>query len=265
MSHYLSDTDRRYGKARGEGMKCRIAVVTWLPPLAPPAAPPAGRSASGSASRGRRLHQPPAAEGDAAQDHRARAFFFVAVGHLERDCKELGSLGLIARWSPMEGGQLGAALSEIVAGFTGAEKAMDVFRSVSGKPQSYPYIMTVIARVVTIIYCVCCSVVIGCKTAHVSQLDTFPYLGVAEVLSFVISISFSTIFFIATQMENPYGDDLTDFSLKRFGDALDLDLQAILEVPSWREPGPTGPVVPPSPRTATWTPPRAARAQLEAR
>jgi hypothetical protein len=67
MSHYLSDTDRRYGKARGEGMKCRIAVVTWLPPLAPPAAPPAGRSASGSASRGRRLHQPPAAEGDAAQ------------------------------------------------------------------------------------------------------------------------------------------------------------------------------------------------------
>ena len=165
----------------------------------------------------------------------------------------------------MEGGQLGAALSEIVAGFTGAEKAMDVFRSVSGKPQSYPYIMTVIARVVTIIYCVCCSVVIGCKTAHVSQLDTFPYLGVAEVLSFVISISFSTIFFIATQMENPYGDDLTDFSLKRFGDALDLDLQAILEVPSWREPGPTGPVVPPSPRTATRTPPRAARAQLEAR
>jgi hypothetical protein len=125
------------------------------------------------------------------QDRYVRSFFFVAAAHLESLCKELAGLGLI-QGNPMEGGQLSSLLNGVVAGFTGAEKAIDIFRSPSSKKQPYPYILTMVARVTVFFFCAAVSIAIGCQTSIYSSLVYFPYFGVAEIASFVTSLAIPT-------------------------------------------------------------------------
>eukprot|EP01050_Picozoa_sp_SAG11_P000351 SAG11_NODE_10_length_27955_cov_15.365235_3_plen_327_part_00 len=167
-------------------------------------------------------------EGKKSQDGWVRSFFFLVVAQLEDTYLQLAKWKLVGG-NPMEGGQVTANVNGIVSGFTGAEKAIDIFRSCDGDKQPYPYIVAMIGRAVLICFCFALALVIGCKTSVSSSMNVFPYLGFAEILTFFITLAFSSLYSMATQLQNPYGDDPTDFNLTAFGNALNQDVGALLE------------------------------------
>ena len=52
-----------------------------------------------------------------------------------------------------------------------------------------------------IIFCIALSLTIGCKTSTASTLENFPYFGVAELLSFIVSLAFCSLFSMATHLQ----------------------------------------------------------------
>ena len=87
------------------------------------------------------------------QDAEFAGFFYIAVSHLQENCKRLTKMGLIAG-NPQEGGQLSAQMNGLIAGFNSAVKAVDIFRDpATGRQSPFPITLSLIGHVVVLVFC----------------------------------------------------------------------------------------------------------------
>ena len=79
--------------------------------------------------------------------------FYIAVSHLQENCKQLTKMGLIAG-NPQEGGQLSAQMNGLIVGFNTAIKAIDVFRDpTTGRQTPFPITLSMIGDVIVLVFC----------------------------------------------------------------------------------------------------------------
>lgn len=108
-----------------------------------------------------------------------KRFVHVAVAFVQTSNVRLSKLGLIGP-NPMEGGALSAQVTQMIGHFNAAIKAMDIFRRKSGFRRPYPNHLSLIGRVVLMVFCQLAAASIACKT-HPDAVLFVNALGVAQV------------------------------------------------------------------------------------
>ena len=89
-----------------------------------------------------------------------------------------------------------------------------------------PRLVDAMGTVVTLFYCFCVSLSIGCKTSTTAEIwiprvdaepDVFIKIGIAECCAFIIALTYYYLYKAGTSLRNPYvGDPADDFNLPRF-------------------------------------------------
>jgi len=138
---------------------------------------------------------------------------------LDTDFQDLVDANLI-NGSPAQYGQLIGVTSQLIASMSQTEGCIDIFPGMT----PYPRLITFMGRLVLIYFCGCAASVVGCNTP-------FKDFFVAQVYSFFITLAYCGLFILSSNMENPYGFDLMDFTLDHYGVALAFDIAKILQVP----------------------------------
>eukprot|EP01052_Picozoa_sp_SAG31_P022911 SAG31_NODE_1849_length_7088_cov_2.647446_4_plen_399_part_00 len=108
-----------------------------------------------------------------------KRFVHVVVAFVQTSNVRLSKLGLIGP-NPMEGGALSAQVTQMIGHFNAAIKAMDIFRGKTGFKRPYPHHLSLIGRVVLMVFCQLAAASIACKT-HPDAVLFVHAFGVAQV------------------------------------------------------------------------------------